>query len=224
MADLTINAQPREVVGKKVKKLRREGFVPAVVYGPAVDAPRAVQIERKAFESVYRAAGTSQLVGLAVGAERRTTPVFIRDVQYNMLKRRVDHIDFYAANLRAETTVNVPVVLTGEAPIVRRGEAILNQVVNTVAVRALPTEIPAHIEVDLAGVETLNDDIRVSDLTVPAGVTLVDSPETMIVSVTAPTVEVVEEPVAAEAAAEPEAAEEPEAETAAEAGAGEETA
>ena len=201
MADLTLTVQPRDIVGKKVRRLRRTGLLPAVVYGPTIAAPHSVQLDRREFEAVYHAAGTTQLVDLVFAGDGGRTTVFIRDVQYNLLKRQIDHVDFYAANLRVETTMAVPVVLAGEAPIAARGEAIVTLSHASVTVRALPTDIPAHLEADISRIETLGDDIRVADLPVPPNVTVIDSPDTVIVSVTRPTVEVEEEAPVEEAAA-----------------------
>jgi large subunit ribosomal protein L25 len=128
--------------------------------------------------------------------------VFIRDVQYNLLRRAVDHVDFYAANLNVDTTVSVPVVLTGEAPIVARGEGVVSLVHPTVSVRALPANIPTLFEVDASRIESVDNDVRVGDLTAPAGVTIVDAPDTVIVSVSRTTVDVEVEEAAAAAAAE----------------------
>lgn len=217
MADLTLNAEPRALLGKKSRRLRRSGLLPAVVYGPAVREPRALQLDARAFDTVYRAAGMTQLVDLVIDGQRQS--VFIRDVQYNLLRRAVDHVDFYAANLNVETIVAVPVVLTGEAPIVARGEGVVSLEHQTVNVRALPAHIPALFEVDASRIESVDNDVRVGDLTAPAGVTIVDDPDTVIVSVSRSTVDVEVEEAAEAAAAE--AAEAATAETAE--GAAEET-
>lgn len=206
MADLTLSAQPRELIGKKVSQLRRVGQLPAVIYGPAIAAPQAIQLDAKQFETVYHAAGLTHVIDLAVGDGLPTT-VLIREVQYNLLKRAIDHVDFYAANLREQTIVAIPLTLVGEAPVVARGEGVLNQIHTTVRVSALPTAIPSHLEIDLSSVQTVNDDVRVSDLTAPADVTIVDSPDTVLVAVTHVAGVPVEEAAPAEAAAESSKAE-----------------
>lgn len=207
MADLTLAAQPRDVIGKQVNRLRKVGVLPAVVYGPALTGPRSIQLDYKTFESVYAHAGLSRLIALTIGEDGQAQPVFIRDVQYNLLKRRVDHVDFYAAQMDVETTASIQVVLVGEAPIVTRGEGVISQVLNAVTVRALPRAIPAHLEIDASRIKTFNDDVRVGDLSVPDGVSIVDSPDSVVISVTRsrgeePTAEV-EAPAAAEATGEP---------------------
>jgi large subunit ribosomal protein L25 len=201
MAEYTLQAQPRQITGKKVGRLRREGVVPAVVYGPALSGPQSIQLDRKAFETLYARAGLSRLVTLTVDGGRGQ-PVFIRDVQYNLLRRRIDHVDFYAARMDVETTVSVPVTLVGDAPVATRGEGVVTQALTSVTLRALPRDIPPHLEIDASRIETLNDDVRIADLTLPSGVTVVDPPDTIVISVTRVSVEVEEvaEPVAAEAA------------------------
>jgi large subunit ribosomal protein L25 len=211
MADLILNAQPRELTGKQVRRLRRAGMAPAVVYGPAVSAPQSIQLDYKEFEAVYAAAGLSRLITLAV-ANGGGQPVFIRDVQYNLLKRRIDHVDFYAAKMDVETTAAVPILLVGEAPVATRDEGVVTQVLMSVTVRALPRAIPAHLEVDASAIETLNDDVRVADLRLPPDVTVVDNPDAIVVSVTRAMVEEpepVEEEIPAEEAAEAAEAEAP---------------
>lgn len=203
MADLTITAQQRTVIGKKSRRLRRSGLLPAVVYGPAISEPHPLQLDAREFDLLYRSAGMTQLVDLVVDGVGRQR-VFIRDIQFNLLKRQIDHVDFYAANLNVETTMAVPIVLVGEAPVAARGEGVVTLAYQTVSVRALPTEVPAHFEVDTSHIETINDDVRVSQLSVPAGVTILDDPDTVVVSVTRATIEeeVVEVAEAAEETAE----------------------
>jgi large subunit ribosomal protein L25 len=184
MADLTLTAQPRDLTGKKVGRLRRAGLLPAVVYGPALPGPRSIQLDYKQFEAIYSAAGLTKLITLTIGDSDRGQPVFIRDVQYNLLRRRIDHVDFYAARMDTETTATVPVVLVGEAPVVARGEGVISQVLASVTVRALPQAIPAHLEADARRIETINDDVRVADLSLPPGVTVVEPPDAIVVSVT----------------------------------------
>jgi large subunit ribosomal protein L25 len=95
MADLSLTAQPRATVGKRVRQLRRAGRLPAVIYGPALDAPQSIQLDQQEFETVYHAAGLVKPIDLTVvgGGSRE---VAIKDVQYNLLQRRVVHVDFYA--------------------------------------------------------------------------------------------------------------------------------
>lgn len=184
MAELTLTAQPRDLTGKKVGRLRRAGVLPAVVYGPALAGPRSIQLDYKQFEAVYAAAGLSKLITLKIGDNGQSQPVFIRDVQYNMLRRRIDHVDLYAAKLDAETTVAVPVILVGEAPVVTRGEGVITQVLASVTVRALPQALPAHLEVDARRIATVDDDVRVADLRLPPGVAVVEPPDAIVIAVT----------------------------------------
>ena len=148
-----------------------------------VTGPASLQLDGKEFEAAWRAAGSTHLISLAV-AGGAATRVLIRDVQYNLLKRRIDHVDFYAADLLQETTAAVRLVLGGSAPIVERDEGMVMLVQQAVQVRALPTQIPNQITVDISGIETSSDDVRVADLPLPPGVTIMDAPETVVVAVT----------------------------------------
>lgn len=196
MADYTLRAQPREITGKKVAQLRRAGLLPAVVYGPALPGPQSIQLDQKDFVALYTRSGLSRLVTLSVGDTEPGQQVFIRDVHYNLLKRRIDHVDFYAARMDTETTASVPVHLVGEAPVAARNEGVVTQVLTSVTLRALPHSIPAHLEIDASQIETLNDDVRIGDLALPAGVTAVDHADTIVISVTRAAGDV--EPVAVE--------------------------
>lgn len=212
MAEITLTAHPRELTGKKVGRLRRAGLLPAVIYGPAAPQPRSIQVDQREFESVYQQAGTTQLVDVIFANDNSRSRLLIRDVQYNMLKRRIVHADFYAVNLLVETTLAVPLTLVGEAPIAHSGEGVLSQTQNVVHVSGLPDRMPTHIEVDLSGVATLDTTIRAGDLALPEGLTLADSPDVVLVSVTRPEqpeeeeeiTEAAEEAVAAEPTAEAE--------------------
>lgn len=182
--DLTLLAHLRVERGKKVRKLRREGIMPGVVYGPAIAEPHGIQFDSKAFETLYQSAGKTTLIRLQLGAVSQQWRVFIRSVQYNALKRKIEHVDFYAANLLEETTVVVPIHIVGEAPVVALGTGMLEQVHHTVSVRALPTNVPSHLDADISTLATLVDSIRVSDLQLPPGVTIIDAADTVLITAT----------------------------------------
>ncbi len=194
---LTLRAQPRELKGKKVKRLLGLGLIPAVVFGKEVGS-RPIQLaEREALKAVQQA-GTSHLINLQVDSE--TIPVLIRGVYFEPTTRRLHHIDLWAVPLREEVTVSVPVVLTGESPAVRAGGLLIQQL-EAVEIRALPEQIPEAIQVDISRLERFYDAVRVGDIEPPPGVRFVTEPDTVVAVV---------EP--------PEAAEEVEAEEQAEAG------
>lgn len=207
MAKQQITAQPRTIVGKKVKGLRRQGLVPAVVYGPALTGVQPVTVTAREFEHVYAHAGTSTMIDLVLEGQP-AHPVLIHQVQHDHLRRDVIHVDFLAPDMRHELTVAIPLHLVGESPAARAG-GILTQVVTEVQVRCLPADIPQMIEVDLTGLTETGMSLTAADLTPPAGVTLLTPVEETIVMVEQPTVE--EAPELEEPLAEVAAAEQPEA-------------
>jgi len=192
--------QPREVTRKGAKKLRREHILPAIVYGHKVE-PIAVAVDQKEMERLYMRAGGSTLIDLKVGDKGAAHKVFVHDVQRNPTTHSLTHVDFIAVNLREEMTTTVPLALVGESAAVRLGEGVLIHPLDHVQVRALPMELPPLIEVDISGLEEVDDSIYVSDLTVPENVHILNSPEELIAKIAALRV-VEEEEVEAEEEAE----------------------
>ncbi len=206
MADkITLKAQDRLQLGKKVAQLRREGFVPGHVYGSGVDS-ESVTLKAVDFKKVHAQAGETGLIELRIG-EEKTRPVLIREVQIDPVKGQVVHVDFFQVNLKEKITVNVPLVLIGDEPeLVHSGEAVVIQPMSEVEVEALPTDLPEKIEVDITSLKVIDDTITISQLSVPAEVTVLAEPESVVAkldnAVTAEMEQLMEEAAADTAAAE----------------------
>ena len=199
MAELILRAEPRTILGKKVKQLRRIGRVPAVVYGPVLSETISVSVDAREFDRFYHRAGHATLFTLKwEGGEQA---VVIRDVQMDPVKQIPIHADFFAPNLRVVLTASVPINYHNEPEIT---DAILTHNLNELQVSALPAEIPQHIEVDLSSMTAVGDSVRAGDVSLPAGVSLI-TPEDEILAILSG-VAAVEEPEEVEAADE-EAAE-----------------
>lgn len=211
MADLVLRAEPRTVVGKKVKQLRRDGKIPGVVYGPVVEGTVQVAVDRREFAKFYLSAGHSTLFTLEW--DGGTQPVFIREVQLEPVRHDPLHIDFFAPNLRKELVASVPVVLHRQNPL---AEGIFNHVHTEIQLRGLPAAMPHQIDADIFHLLQVGDALRVGDLTLPEGVAVVTHEDDVIVSLVAqyvePVEEVEEEVEGEEIAAEEAAAEAPAAE------------
>ena len=193
--------QPRESGERGGKKLRKQELVPGVVYGHRIES-ESVQVAQRELERVYLRAGSTGLVDLKVG-EGDARKVFIHKVQRDPVTHTLRHVDFMVINLREEMTVNVTLVFTGEAPAVERKDGMLLHGLDHVQVRALPADLPPLIEVDISGLEAVDDTIHVSDLVIPDKVTLLTSGEDMVAKITnLPVEEVVEEPETEETTAE----------------------
>lgn len=203
MADeLILMAEPRTVHGKQVKRLRREGLVPGVVYGPVIDNTISVSVDRRAFDKFYMQHGHSTIFKLKWDGGEET--VLIREVQVEPVRRDPLHIDFFAPNLRVKLRSMVPVVLVNANPEMA---GILNTIYTEIEVEALPMDLPHQVEVDISGLREVGDHIRVGEVTMPANVELVTDADETIATVVAEAVEEEEVEAAEEEAVEGEEAE-----------------
>lgn len=175
MDRLSLKAEERIILGKKVKNLRKNGQLPGHVFGKGLET-EAVSVDGKIFLKTFKEAGETGLIDLKIGAEK-VRPVMIKGVQYDPVSGDPVHIDFYQVNLTQTVKVPVPLVLIGEQPeSVHLGEAIVLQTLNEVEVEALPTDLIEKIEVDITALKNIDDAITIgqlkfdrSKLTVSAG-------------------------------------------------------
>ena len=200
--DLEIAAEPRSTTGKRNRQLRRSGQLPAVVYGKDTES-LAIQVEAKAFDTLYRAAGRTSLVKLHVDGSAKSA--IIREVQRHPLSRRALHVDFLVVDLLQEMEVDVPLVFTGEPPAVELTGGTLMTPIGHLRVRALPAEIPHEITVDVTPLVDLDASLHVRDLVIPENVHVQTDGDELIARVLPPRIE--EEPEVEEEALEGEAAE-----------------
>jgi large subunit ribosomal protein L25 len=195
-----LSAAAREVHGKAVKNLRRQGIVPAVVFGHGVES-NAIQFDAHEFELLRRRTGRNTLLDLTLDG-KKAVPVLVHDVQVHPITRHPLHVDLLVVRMTEELTVDVQVVLTGESTAVERMGGVLLQLRNTVQVKALPDHLPQSLELDITPLEDFDQVLHVSDISVPADVTLLTDASEAVARVQAPRVEEVE-PIA-EAAEEGE--------------------
>jgi large subunit ribosomal protein L25 len=184
MANPTMQAKKRTVLGKKVKVLRREGHLPGVVYGPVMEATVPVIVDRKEFVRAYQAFGHSTLLTLTWEDGQR--PVFIRDVQMDYIKKLPVHVDFFAPNLQVAVRAMVPLVLHNPNDQV---DGVVSELVTEIEVEAKPEAIPHQVDADISALIAPGDSFRISDLTLPEGATATGDPETVLVHVSALTTE-----------------------------------
>ena len=163
MDKISLKAQERIVLGKKVKHLRKDGFVPGHVYGKDVDLEN-VTVSLKDFLDVYDKAGETGLIDLKIG-EEKTKPVLIRSVDVDPVRANLLNIDFYQVNLKEKVKVYVPLVLEGDEPeSVHAGETVVLQTLNEVEVEALPTDLIDQITVNINALKKVDDSITLGQL------------------------------------------------------------
>jgi large subunit ribosomal protein L25 len=204
---MQLNAANRETTGKATRRLRRQGLLPAVVYGHNA-TPASIQLDTHDFERVFIRAGRTQLIDLVVG-DGRAHKVLVKEVQLSPRHNTLVHVDFHQVSLREKLQVEVPIAVTGEAEPVSVGDADVLLVMHALRVECLPSRIPEVIEVDISGLREVEAGVRVSELRLPDDVVAVAEPDDLVVKLAA-------RRVAAEEAEEVEEAEAP-AEEAAEA-------
>ena len=192
----SLAAEPREVSGKRVAALRREGKLPAVVFGNGLDST-SVSVDAHDFELLRRKVGPNALVDLSVGGEK-AQPVLVHGVQVHPVTRRPLHADFFLVRMTEELTVDVPLVPTGESRAIVDDGGTLLHMIDSVRIKALPDHLPQSIEYSIESLVDFETSIHVRDLAIPADATLLTDPEEVVAKVQAPRVEVEEEPVAAE--------------------------
>jgi large subunit ribosomal protein L25 len=196
---MQLNATTRQILGKRTRRLHREGKLAAVVYGHNTAATPLV-LDRLEFQKVFTKSGRTHLLDLVVDGDR-TEKVLIREIQTHPRRLGPIHVDFYQVSLEEKITVEVPVHLVGESAAVKRGDADILQPIHAVRVECLPTDIPEAFEVDLTPLEEIESELRISDLSVPKGVTvLVDADELLVKIVHKRELKVEEEAPVAEAA------------------------
>ncbi len=206
MERVTLGAVARTATGKNaVKKIRKDGFVPAIVYGRA-RKPLPLAVGRKDLVGALATGGRNVLIDLRVtrNGDQESNTVMISEIQRDHIRREILHVDLHQISLTEKLEARVPVVLAGTPEGVAAGAGILEQHLREVVVRCLPTQIPDHVTVNVAGLG-VGDSLHVRDLVVAEGIEVLTPPEEVLAAVVAPKVE--EEAPAAEAVeapAEPE--------------------
>ena len=187
-----IKADIRTVLGRKVKHLRKEGLIPASIYGHKFE-PISIQFKTIELEKLFDEVGESGLTEILVGEEK--FPVLFRNPQYSAVLGDILHIDCYKVNLKEKITASVPIEFIGESQAVKDGN-VLVEVTMEVEVEALPTDLPEGIEVDISVLNAVDDTITVGDIKLDEKVEMITPLEQVIVKIEEPRAEeVVEAPV-----------------------------
>lgn len=187
-----LKAKKRKTFGKKVKHLRREGVLPANIYGKNVKS-LAIEVGLLEFEKLKSHVGETEILDLEVADEKKARPTLIHNLQTDPVSGKPLHIDFLQVDLTEKVTIAVPVKLVGEAPTVKEGRGVLLELKNELEVEALPEDLPLEFEVDISNLSQINDAILVKDLKLPKGVEVKVDPEELICKIESQQVEVEEE-------------------------------
>lgn len=186
-----LKVDKRELQGKLLRKLRREGILPANVYGKDF-ASTSVQLSLKEFQEVHHTVGETGLVDLEI--DGTTLPVLIKNVHIDPRTQTPLHADFHKVNLKQKITAHVPLEIVGESKAVVDNIGILINQLSEIEVEALPTELPEKIEVNVENLAEIGAQILVSDLKMPADVAILNDPSQTIARIAEPVQEEEPEP------------------------------
>lgn len=187
---LELQAEKREVFGKKLKSFRKEGKIPAVLYGPK-EKSQPLFVSLKDFKKIWKEAGESTVIQLNLDKSKKE--VLIQEVALDPIKDEPIHVDFYAVLMDRPIQAAIPLVFEGEAPAVKMGGTLV-KVLHEIEVEALPKNLPHEIVVDVSKLENFNDKILAKEIILPKEVKLITNPEEAVI--------LVEEPKAEEAPSE----------------------
>ena len=173
---IIIEAEPREITGKQVGQLRRDGWIPGVIYGRK--EPVAVQMEQKALRRALRTVGTTHLADVKVGGQLRT--VLVREIQQHATRGDLVHIDFMEVDMKSKLRASAELVTVGVAAPEAEGLGAATLMLREVDIECLPDDLVAEIEIDLSAIKTADDTIYVKDITAPKGVEILTDPEQVV--------------------------------------------
>ena len=190
MDKVVIPAEKRTVTGKQVKALRREGKLPAVIYGRHID-PISIVLEAHSASRTLAKASSSTLVNIELDGKQY--PTLVREKQLDFIRNSLIHVDFMAVSMTEKITASVGIHITGESPAVKEFGAILVTGLTELEVECLATDLPERFTVDVSGLAEISSGMYVRDVVPPANVEILDDPDEMIVVATAMAAEEEEE-------------------------------
>ena len=206
MKKYTLHAEKRTLVGRKVKNLRKAGKLPATVYGKKV-ASQSLTVGSDDFLKVYKSAGETGLVELLIEGKKGSSglpagrQVLIHTVQRHAVTHAPLHVEFLQVDLKEKVKTRVPLAFIGTPPAVSQKIGILLTVLDEVEVEALPTDLPEHIEVDVSGLDAVNQELKIADVKIPSGVTVLSDAGLTVVKIGSVVSKEAEAQAAADAAA-----------------------
>ena len=175
--EIILKAEKRELTGKQVKTLRREGKLPAVIYGAGIE-PTAITLDALEAARILRGVSASTLVSIHINGDEHTT--LVRERQFDRIKRVMIHIDFLAVAMNELLRTSVPIRLVGVSPAVEAFNAMVYAMAESLEIEALPRDLPEVIEVDISILTKIGDNITIADLDLGENVEILSSMDTVI--------------------------------------------
>ncbi len=188
MEHMELLATTREVLGKKVRFLRRQGITPVHLFSRNIES-MTLQCDTAQLKHVLAQAGQTGLISLKLDKTKKPRNVMVREVQRESCTGELLHVDFYQVRMEEKIRVEVPIIPAGEAPALKLKENFLAHELNTLTIECLPDEIPNSVELDLASLTEAGQAIHVKDIRLDDGITVLNDPEQLVVKISARHVE-----------------------------------
>lgn len=182
MEQIELQADSREIIGKKVRQLRRQGITPVHLFGHGIDS-LALQCNTIQLHNALRRAGTTNLIDLKLDKAKKPRKVVVREVRHHPVNGQLLHVDFYEVRMADKIKVEVPLVYVGEAPALKMKGHVLLREATSLHIECLPENMPQSIEIDLSSLMDTGQAIHVKDVVPPKGVTMVSDPDTVLVMI-----------------------------------------
>lgn len=180
MQQYALQATLRSETGRQVNQLRKQGFIPATVYGKQLES-LSVSLPLASFIKVYDKTGETGLITLSL--DGKSLPVLVHTVQIDPVNEQLLHVEFHQVNLKQKVKTNVPLVLIGEAPVVSEKKGTLLLLLNEIEVEALPADLPDKLEINTELLTEVGQEIKVQDVKAPDTVTIVEDMDALVVKV-----------------------------------------
>lgn len=182
MEEIELRAQKREIIGKQVKQLRRQGLIPAILYGHRTGS-LPLQIEERSLRQILERVGSHHLITLRVGDDKEPKMTLAREVQLDPITHALLHVDFYEVVMTEKITTEVPLVFIGQSPVIERREGILVRGLDSLEVECLPSNLIESIGVNLEDLVEIDQAITVGDLTVDPDLEVLTDKEEIVAQI-----------------------------------------
>ncbi|MBU0706903.1 50S ribosomal protein L25 [Patescibacteria group bacterium] len=184
MSEYKLQSTTRKMLGKRVKALRKEGNLPAVLYGAGIKT-RPIQTDLKVFEKLYEQTGESTLIDLTVD-EEKPVKVIVHSAEKNPLTEEYEHVDFYQVDLKKKITTEIELLFIGESKAVKELGGVLIKSIDHVKVECLPNDLVHELKIDISKLNSFDDSLHIKDIELPAGIKILDKEDETVVNVKPP--------------------------------------
>lgn len=185
--NMKLKATKRELVGKKVRQFRAEGYLPASIYGPKREA-ESLLVHTKEFRKLFEAVGYSTLFDIEIDGAKEPSKVLVKEVQQHVVNDKFIHVSLYEVDMNSTLHAEIPIVIEGMSPAVKNNLGLLVNTVSTVEIVCLPKDLPHQFDINISGLAQVGESITIADIQLPHGVELASSvaPETAVAYIAAP--------------------------------------